>query len=214
VEQGSGTGLPVPERVDLAAAAGSPGRAWIVAGVAAVITVVVASVVLTQVFGWRPYVGLPVLGSIYLVSWCRSRRMASSIGGLERQSAAGVLRVRARRSRSFDDTQLVAADGWVMLGDRGWPAASVALGREPNWWWRSHIELQTPTGPVGVSAVPVWDLGTYTSYIVDREVRPLLARVLEVQQQAGPSPAGWYPDPQDPAAWRWWDGTAWGAQAG
>jgi hypothetical protein len=26
---------------------------------------------------------------------------------------------------------------------------------------------------------------------------------------SGPPPPGWYADPQDPARWRWWDGSAW-----
>jgi hypothetical protein len=210
---------PRLERVDLAAAAGSPTAAWVVAGVAAVVTVVVASVILIQLVGSPAFVVVPVLGSLYLVSWWRSTRLSAAIGELERQSAAGVLRVRVRSARSMwfvmsgVNTELVVSDGWVVLGDQRWPAASVALGREPNWWSARPIELLTPTGPVGVSAVPVWDVGGSMCHIVNRKVRPLLARAIEAQRAAGPSPAGWYPDPQNPAAWRWWDGAAWGAPA-
>jgi hypothetical protein len=206
----------VLERVDLAAAAGSPGRAWAVEVAAFLGTALAGFVflVITYPNGLGSFIIVPLMGSTYLVSRWRATRMASSVGELERQSAAGVLRFRAQRAWSFDDTQLVVADGWVMLGDRGWPAASVALGREPNWWRYSYIELLTPTGPVGVSAVPVWDVGMYMCHIVNRKVRPLLARAIEAQSAAGPSPAGWYADPQNPAAWRWWDGTAWGAPAG
>lgn len=220
MEQGSGTASPGLERVDLAATAGSSTAAWIVAGVAAVVTGVVASVILIQLFGFPAFVVVPMLGALYLVSWWRVTRLCTAIGEIERQSAVGVLRVRVRSARSMwfvvsgVNTELVVSDGWVVLGDQRWPASSVALGREPNWWSARPIELLTPTGTVGVSVVPKGDVGMYTATIVDRKVRPLLARAIEAQRAAGPSPAGWYPDPQNPAAWRWWDGTAWGASAG
>lgn len=210
---------PRLERVDLVAAAGSPTAAWFVAGAAAVVTGVVSSVILIQLFGLPTLAVVPMLGSLWLVSWWRATRMAAVISGLERRSAAGVLRARVRSGTSMQfvwsgvNTELVVADGWVALGDQRWPAASVALGREPNGWSGRPIELLTPTGPVGVSAVPKGDVGMYLSAIVDRKVRPLLARAIEAQRAAGPSPAGWYPDPQNPAAWRWWDGAAWGASA-
>jgi hypothetical protein len=223
VEQGSGGASSPPpglERVDLAVTAGSSSAAWVVAGVLAIVLGAAAYFIQRQLFGFFVVILVPMLVALYVASWWRSTRLAAAVDELERRSALGVLRIRVRSATSMwfvgsgVNTELVISDGWVVLGDRRWPAASVALGREPNWWSARPIELLTPTGPVGVSVVPKGDVGMYTATLVDRKVRPLLARVLEAQRAAGPSPAGWYPDPQDPAAWRWWDGTAWGAQPG
>lgn len=206
--------------MDLAITAGSSIAAWIAAGLLAVALGVVAYVVQRQLFGFFVVILVPMLVALYVVSWWRSTRLAAALDELERQSSLGVLRIRVRSATSMwfvgsgVNTELVISDGGVVLGDRRWPAASVTLGREPNWWSARPIELLTPTGPVGVSVVPKGDVGMYTATLVDRRARPLIARALEAQRQAGPSPAGWYPDPQDPTAWRWWDGAAWGARAG
>ncbi len=212
---------PAPglERVDLAASVGSSAAAWVVAGVAAVVTGVVATVIQNRLFGSFVFIATPMAASLLLVSWWRAVRLRAAVDELERQSAAGVLRVRVRSASSMwlvwsgVDTELVVSGGWVVLDDRRWPAASVGLGGETNWWTSRPIELLTPTGPAGVSVVPRGDVGVYMATLVDRQARPLIARAIEAQRVAGPSPAGWYPDPQDPTAWRWWDGVAWGCSA-
>lgn len=194
MEQGSGTGTPVLERVDLAATTGAPAVSWAIAAAGCLVVFLAAFVLTESLFGLGTLATLPALWCLYLVSWWRAARMAAAIGELERQSAAGVFRVRVRSATSMwfgwgVNTELVVADGWVLLGNGGWPAASVALGREPNWWSGRSIELQTPSGTVGVSVVPKGDVGMYMATIVDREVRPLLARAIEAQCAAGPSPA-------------------------
>ena len=218
MEQGSGESSRELELVDLSSNAGSSAVAWTVGVVAAIATVVVTALIVTQLFGFGGAMGvLPGLCSLYLVSWWRLTRLAANLGELERQTDSGVLRLRVRSGTSMwfvgsgVDVELVVSDGWVLLGERGWPAASVTLGREPNWWAARTIELLTPSGAVRVSAVPKGDLAAYHAAILDRKARPLLERALVAQRVAGPSPAGWYPDPQQPEAWRWWDGTAWSA---
>lgn len=44
-----------------------------------------------------------------------------------------------------------------------------------------------------------------------REMRRQTQLMEQQAQQASPQgpPAGWYPDPQGVAAYRWWDGTSW-----
>jgi hypothetical protein len=144
--------------------------------------------------------------------------MADAVDELDQRAAARGLRARVRSGSSMwvvwagTNTELVVSDGWVLLGDQGWPASSVTLGRQPSFWRARPIELLTPSGTVGFSAVPKGDLAMYLSTVVDRRVRPMVELALAHHRGAGPSPAGWYPDPQDPAAWRWWDGVAWGAR--
>ena len=58
------------------------------------------------------------------------------------------------------------SDGWVLLGDQGWPASAVTLGRQPSFWSARPIELLTPSGPVGFSVVPKGDLAMYMATVV------------------------------------------------
>jgi hypothetical protein len=206
-------------RVDLAVAASTNNIAWSIAAVGWLVVFFAAFAAATRLFG-SGFLAVPAgFGWLYLVSWWRARRMVDAVDELDQRVAAGGLRARVRSGSSMwvvwagTNTELVVSDGWVLLGDQGWPASSVTLGREPSFWSARPIELLTPSGPVGFSAVPKGDLAMYLSTVVDRRVRPMVERALSQHRGAGPSPAGWYPDPQDPTAWRWWDGVAWGARS-
>jgi hypothetical protein len=217
VEQGEGsaTAQLSSERIDLGRAAGPVWIAWTAAAVGSLVALVVTLAVTLYLFRSGFLAIVPALGWLYLVSWWRVRRMCRALPLVEGQAGTGRLRLRVRSARSIwlawlgSDTELTIADGWVLLGDQRWPAASVALGREPSFWSARPVELLTPSGPVGISAVPKGDVGMYLGTLVDRELRPILARLLAAQSGAGPTACGWYPDPWNPAAWRWWDGVAW-----
>ncbi len=218
MERGEGSATAAQtssERIDLGREAGPGWIAWIVAAAGSLVAIVVTVAVTLYLFRSGFLAIVPALGWLYLTSWWRVQRMCRSLPLVDQQAGTGRVRLRVRSARSVwlawagSDTELAIEDGWVLLGDQRWPAASVALGREPNFWAARPVELLTPSGPVGISVVPKGDVGMYLAALVDRRFRPILERVLAAQPGAGPTPCGWYPDPWNPAMWRWWDGVAW-----
>jgi Protein of unknown function (DUF2510) len=57
----------------------------------------------------------------------------------------------------------------------------------------------------GLGAV-VW-IATFLTFVVS------LLRA-DTRRRFGPSPAGWYPDPNGERRWRWWDGHRWSGYTG
>jgi hypothetical protein len=194
VEQGESsatTAQASSARIDLGHAAGPVWIAWTVAAVGSAVVLVGAVAVTLYLFGSGFLAIVPALGWLYLTSWWRVRRMCRSLPLVEQQAGTGRVRLRVRSARSVwlawagSDTELTIADGWVLLGDQRWPAASVALGREPSFWAARPVELLTPSGSVGISAVPKGDVGMYLGALVDRSFRPILERLLAAQLGAG-----------------------------
>jgi hypothetical protein len=81
-----------------------------------------------------------------------------------------------------------------------------------QWWWNvDHTpedgSMPTPGAAYYLMGAAVV-LGLATALLL--QVHVGLRRVAMVPPEPSPvAVAGWYADPDDAAAWRWWDGTAW-----
>ena len=116
----------------------------------------------------------------------------------------------------YDDPQDPLALRW-WDGD-GWSSSthprSHALAVAPGWYERP----ERPGGPdwwdgsrwVDREDVEITDLESIDLDVIDIRDIPLGRRLgPPVVPHVVHHPAGWYADPRDVSAWRWWDGESW-----
>jgi hypothetical protein len=206
------------EPIDLARSTWSRGTDWcLLVAAFAVLFAVLSAAAGSDGF---LFAGLGGVVGMYLVSWWRGSRMGGAFDAIDRAAARGRLSLLVRvKSGSFvqfigsgRDGVLTIEDGTVRLRgqyDEAWPASTVRIGRQPNWFANRGIELLTPSGSRWISSVRTTDPAMYVSAWLDGRTVKVVARVLAVNASA--PPPGWYPDPAGAPTWRWWDGVQWGA---
>lgn len=79
-----------------------------------------------------------------------------------------------------------------MIANIGIVAAEPAYGFQP-WHWLILLLV------LAVVAGALW----FVAWLVTKSTRQ------SMQDHSGAAPAGWYPDPGDPTAFRYFDGRAW-----
>jgi len=91
---------------------------------------------------------------------------------------------------------------------------SIGAGTEPpggtlqNYQWQAFVgECQSSTNSRMVDALALLLLAAFFGLAVPPLVRRAWHEVAHATAHG--APAGWYPDPADPSAWRWWDGGTW-----
>jgi hypothetical protein len=100
--------------------------------------------------------------------------------------------------------------------------ATIGAGAEPApsqtdpaeaarfYQWQAFVgECQSATNSRVVDALVLLVVAAFFSLVVPRAVRTAWAEATGSASVPGAAPPGWYPDPADPARWRWWGGGPW-----
>ncbi len=94
---------------------------------------------------------------------------------------------------------------------------SIGAGAEPpaqattaNLDWQAFVgQCQAATNGRMVDALALLLLAGFFLLVVPRAVRAAWPESAKAMPALASAPPGWYPDPTNLAAWRWWDGTLW-----
>lgn len=94
------------------------------------------------------------------------------------------------------------------------PSQSDPVEAARFYQWQAFVgQCQSAANGRMVDALALLIVAGFFALVVPRAVRMAWPDTARRAQVSAGAPPGWYPDPADPRAWRWWDGRLWGQQS-